>query len=476
MLRKLAVVLVIVLAGCASQVRPPDTSPVPAPRPQAVESEVSQIVLYAGFEGRQPPPVIWEIRKISLNRADGSQIDIPGSAVTVDVSELVMGQKLLTVSETQEGTYTGLTIFTRDILYDGTRRPYPIDARVHTVLHEVSVVAGNAKTLTLLINLPEEAPLPPGARVSPRFTLEDENPRPFGKLIYVANELSSNVSVIDKRLKRVVYNIFVGTKPFALGADHRRNRLYIADRRDGVIYEMDMINQHLLRATQLEFVDEPVDIEPLPIKDSYIVVNHGTDMIYLMDSFTSQIVETIEVGDGPVDAVYSTYFDLAFVLNSFFGTLTVIDMDPEPAVVDTTLQVEVHPVDMVIDDNMNWLYITNSGSNDLWVLKIENLGLEKAITVGIGAGEIAFDPFGRNIYIGMTVTREIQCVDAYTGVVSYSVKLPAAPGDLLFDDDEKLLYVALPDRNAVVVINPMSRDIEHWIETGYGPSSIAQRL
>jgi YVTN family beta-propeller protein len=476
MLRKCCVILVIVLIGCASQVRTPETSRVPPPGQRVVEAEVSQIVLYARFDGQNPPPVLWEIRKISLNRPDGSQIDIPGSAVTINLSRLAMGQQLLTVSETQEGTYTGATIFTRAVYYEATEEAYPIDAKVHTVNHEISVIAGNAKTLTLMIGLPKDPPVTPGVRVTPRLFVEDENPRPTGKLIYVANENSSNISVIDKGLKRVVYNVFVGTKPYALGADHRRNRLYIGDRRDGVIYEMDMISQHLIRATQIEFVDEPVEIEPIPIKDSFIVVNHGTDTIYLMDSFTSQIIETVEVGDGPVDAVYSTYFDLAFVLNSFFGTLTVIDMSSDPVVVDTTLQVELDPVGMEIDDNMNWLFITNSGSTDLSVVKIENLGLEKAITVGIGAGAIAFDPFGRDIYIGNKRTREIQCVDAYTGVVSYSVRLPSEPGDLLFDDDEKRLYVAIPDRNAVLVINPMRRKIEHWIETGFGPSSIAQRL
>ena len=67
-------------------------------------------------------------------------------------------------------------------------------------------------------------------------------------------------------------------------------------------------------------------------------------------------------------------------------------------------------------------------------------------------------------------------MDPFTGVKVFSIKSPAQPGRLLFDPDEKKLYAAIPERNAVVVIDPLARSIQHWIETGQGPSSIAIRL
>jgi len=249
-----------------------------------------------------------------------------------------------------------------------------------------------------------------------------------------------------------------------------------------VIYEMDMLRQRLLRATQIEYVDEPVHIEPVPTRDLLIVVNFGSNTIYIVDSFTLQVIETIEVDYDPVDAEYSVYFDFAFVLSRYFGTLSVLDLKNEPVEIDTTLQVELEPAGMAIDDNMGWLYITNSGSTDMSIIKIQTLGvdktlgIEKTVSIGIGAGDIVFDPFGRRVYVAMVDTREILCVDPYTGVLEYSIDLPAPPGRLLFDIDEKKLYVCLPERNTVVVIDPSTRRIQNWIETGYGPSSIEARL
>ena len=94
----------------------------------------------------------------------------------------------------------------------------------------------------------------------------------------------------------------------------------------------------------------------------------------------------------------------------------------------------------------------------------------------MGAGDIVFDPYGRRLYVSMTTTDEILCVDPYTGVVVYSVGLGAKPERLLFDSEDKRLYVTVPSRNGVVVIDPMKRRIESWIDTGYSPKDLAARI
>ena len=475
MLRKLCILSVALLLSCSSQVKKPD-GPSVGGADTAAGSQISQIVLYARSGGALSTPLVWDIRKVALDRADGRRIDIPGTTVSLNMADLRRGQKLLAVSEVAEGTYTGVTIFTREVYFADTDQAVTTATKVFSFDHDFTVISGNAKSIFMVVDVADPGDRRESYEFVPQVTVAEEDPKPSGKLIYVANELSSNISVIDKQLKQVVYNVFVGTKPYALAADHRRNRLYIGDRKDGVIYEMDMLRQHLLRATQIGYVDEPAHLETVPSRDLLIVVNFGSDTIYIVDSFTLQVVQTIDVGYDPVDAEYSEFFDLAFVLNRYFGTLSVLDLAADTVAVDTTLQVELDPAGMAIDDNMGWLYITNSGSTDLSIIKIETLGIEKTVSVGLGAGDIVFDPFTRRVFVAMTDTREIMCVDPYTGVLEYSIDLPSSPGKLLFDDDEKRLYACLPERSAVAVIDPLTRRIENLIETGRGPSSLAPRL
>jgi YVTN family beta-propeller protein len=345
-----------------------------------------------------------------------------------------------------------------------------------TLDSDISILAGNSKTLTLLVDL-EYTGSPETAReFLPVLSIEDEDPARYGKLVYVANEGSANISVIDKSLKSVVYNVLVGTKPYALGADQRRRRLYIADRKDGVIYEMDMVTNRLVKATEIEYVDEPVHIEPIGDEDMLLVLNYGSNSAYVMDAFSSQIMETIDVSDDPVDAVYSSRYDLAFVLSKKWGILSVIDFSTRPVTVDTTFRIEREPIGLAIDDTEEWLFISSSGSIDLTVFEIRRMGIERTVTVGLGAGDIAFDPFGRRLYLCMLNSREILCMDPFTGVMFYRIPLPSPPGKILFEKDEKMVYVTVPMHNAVAVIDPMTQRIERWIETGFGPSGIAVRL
>lgn len=474
--RRLGLVLMALLISCASQVRTPDAPPAPARKMRPAGQEDSQMILYVRSDAPSNASVVWEVRKISLDRADGTQVDIQGSSASLKISEIEGAQKILHIAPVATGDYTGLTIFTRNIYYDGTNRAFPIDAKIHRIQHDISVVGGDAKTLVLLVEMPESDPSRTDGKIAPRLAVEDENPRPRGKLVYVANERSATISVIDKDLDRVVYNVLVGSNPYTLAADHRRNRLYIGDRKDGVIYEMDMINHHLLKANQLEFVDEPVDIEPVPSRDIFIVVNYGTNTIYLIDSFSLQIISTVEVGEDPVDAVYAVYRDHAFVLNSAFGTLSVIDLDALPVEVDTTLDVELEPAGMAIYEAEDFLFVSNTGSTDLSVIDLDRMGLEKTLTIGLGAGDIVFDPFSRRLYVAMMETNEVLGVDPFTDVIVFRVGVPGRPGKLLFDDDEKKIYVALPDEDAVVVIDPMRREIQDRIETGHRPISMALRF
>jgi YVTN family beta-propeller protein len=476
MFRRCVIFPILVLVACSGQARGPSAAGggKTAKQPFAAQG-MSQIVIYARSKTPIALPLVWEIRKISLNLADGGQVDIPGSQTSFSFSGLQESQTLLAVSEIGAGTYAGVTFFTREVYSEITGLPVSFGSKANTVNHAFSIISGNSTTLTLLVDLDYAGDPETAEEFEPAFAIESDDPNPPGKLVYVANEGSADISLMDKATKHVVYNVLVGTKPYALATDLRRRRLYIADRKDGVIYEMDMVANRMVKATEIEFVDEPVHIEPIAEEDMLLILNYGSNSVYVMDTFSSQIIETLEVSEGPVDAVYSSLYDLAFVLSKKWGILSVLDFSTRPVVVDTTYRVEREPIGLAIDDTEEWLFISSSGSIDISIFEIRRMSIERTVTVGLGAGDIAFDPFGRRLYVCMMDTHEVLCLDPFTGVMFFRIGLPSAPGKIVFDKDEKLVYVTVPEHNAVAIIDPMAQRIENWVETGYGPSSIAIR-
>jgi len=472
MRRKYLLILAVIIVACSGQSQTPDGTSGSRFERLYVPQDHSQIVVYARALTPISLPLTWKIRKVVLNRSDGSQVEVPDSETSLSLSGIVGGQKLLLVSEAESGDFSGLSIFTDDVVSEVNGESVPTEAQIVTIDHSFTIVPGNTKTINVLIDWRYAGDLRENAQLKPEFSIEEEVPTRARRMIYVSNEVSSNISVIDRDLKRVIHNVFVGSKPFAMAANQRRKKIIIADREAGVLYAMDMVGSQLTRAVELEYVDEPVHIEPIPGKDIFLVLNYGSHRVYIMDSFTAEIVQVVDVPEQPIDAVYSPLYDRAFVLCQRWGMLAVLDVSTRPAVVDTAFRVEQQPMAIAIDDTKEWLFISNSGSIDFTVFEIRRMTVKRTIPIGTGARDVVFDPSSRRLYIGMLDTHEVLCLDPFTGVMVFRISLPTRPGKMYFEPDEKKLYVTLPESNAVAVIDPYAQQISHWIETGLGPTSV----
>jgi len=475
MLRKLLILVALSAVACGGGGQKPAKPGGSISTTRVPTSGDAQVVFYARLMHEIDPGILWDVRKVSLEGADGNQVDLATENRVLDTDRLIGRQKLLRVGSVPEGAYTGITFFTEAAHVKPDNTPMLIENSILTVDHAFSGVAGNSTTLTLVFSHPGTA-----GQAEPVFRpvieIESENQRPTSRLVYVANENSMNVSVIDKDVKRVVYNTFVGARPSAIGSDNRRGRLYVTDSRAGTLYEIDMMSNHVINVAELDYVDEPAYVLPIPQKDLILVVNYGTDSIHLLDSFSLQRVSTIEVGRRPTKAIYSAVWELAFIISSLHGTLSVLDLEFTPVAPDTVLQAELRPSGLAINEADDWLYVSNEGSTDITVIKMETLAVERSLTVGTGINDIAFDPFGRRLYAAFGFSREIKCIDPYNGVEIFTVSVPGEPTQLLFDTDEKKLYVLLPTANGVAVIDPAMRALETIIETGENPSGVALRL
>jgi DNA-binding beta-propeller fold protein YncE len=474
MLRKLLVLTLLSALACGGGGQKPGTPGSSISTTRVTAGDNAQVVSYARLMHEIDPGIRWEVRRVALEAADGSQVDLATEDRVYDTDRLSGTQKLMRAADVPRGDYVGITFFTEAAYLKPDNTPMVIESSILTVDHEFSVVPGSSTTLTFVLSHP-----PVAGQAEPVFKpvieVEPEDQRPTARLVYVANENSANISVVNKENKRVVYNTYLGARPTAIGADNRRYRLYIVDSRTGTLFEMDMNSNHLSNLAEFDYVDEPVYVLPIPEKDLIIVVNYGTDTVHLLDSFSLRPTTTIEVGRRPTKAIYSSVWEKAFIINSQHGTLSVLDLEFTPVAPDTTLQAELRPSGLAINEADDWLYVSNEGSTDITVIRIETLAVERSLTVGTGVTDIAFDPFGRRLYVAFGYTREVKCIDPYNGVEMFTVEVPTEPRQLMFDPDEKKLYALLPDANAVAVIDPSLRSLETVIETGEAPSGMALR-
>jgi YVTN family beta-propeller protein len=101
------------------------------------------------------------------------------------------------------------------------------------------------------------------------------------------------------------------------------------------------------------------------------------------------------------------------------------------------------------------------------------------IPLGADPSGLTYDTVGGRLFIGNTSTDRIEQYDlAVPGsfVFAANLSLPHAPGALLYDAMNGLVYAAEPSANSVAVVNPGTGLVVANISVGSDPSALALNL
>ena len=83
-----------------------------------------------------------------------------------------------------------------------------------------------------------------------------------------------------------------------------------------------------------------------------------------------------------------------------------------------------------------------------------NYSLVKKITVGKSPGEILFDDKSRNLYVANSESKSLSIISPDTLEVERTVLLGEKPFSIAYDEADRLVYVTNEGDNTLSVINP----------------------
>ncbi len=146
--------------------------------------------------------------------------------------------------------------------------------------------------------------------------------------MYVVNENSNTVSVIDSFTNSVKATINVGSGPF-----------------NG---------------------NNPVGISYNPYNNNMYVTNFNSNTVSVIDSSTNTVKATINVDSNPFGIAYNPYNHNMYVANENSNTVSVIDSSTNT--VKATINVENGPVSVVYNPDNHNMYVTNFNSNTVSVI------------------------------------------------------------------------------------------------------------
>lgn len=241
--------------------------------------------------------------------------------------------------------------------------------------------------------------------------------QPTGPRVYVSNEMSGTVSVVDPAAQKVVATITVGKRPRGIRASADGKTVFVA-------------------LSGSPIAGPGVDESKLPPPE------RQHDGIGVIDVASGQLTRVLKGGTDPEQFVISADGKRLFIANEDAGQTTVLDIATGDTVKTIAVGGEPEGVDLSLDGR--FVYVTAEADNQVYVIDAERLEVVKAIEVGARPRSTGFLPNTNRAYVSAENDASVSVIDVATHTVT---------GRIGFDDPRMrpMGVVAAPDGAYVYV-------------------------
>jgi len=267
--------------------------------------------------------------------------------------------------------------------------------------------------------------------------------------VYVSNEQSGDVTVINGASLEVLRTIPVGKRPRGLHVSADGHTLYVAT--SG--------SPRLGPGTD-------------PERAKSLVADKSADGIAIVDLSVARKVRHLAVGSDPEEFALSHDGRRLIVANEDIATTSVWDIASGSEL--ATTRVSEEPEGVALHPQRAEAWITCEEAGDIFVLHSETGKKLRDFRLGGRPRTIAFSPDGKLAYIPLETSAAIAIVDAmeYRLLETVSVAAPALPMGSALSPSGHELYVSTGRGHHVVILDTTTRKIVASIPVGLRPWGI----
>ena len=249
---------------------------------------------------------------------------------------------------------------------------------------------------------------------------------PISDRIYVTNQESDSISIIDGKTQRIVANnIHVGTFPHVVVTNPITNKVYVTnwgtiDTNSCTVSVLDGRTDKLI--ADIPTGNSPHSVTVNPNTNRVFVTNEDDNTISVIDGNTDKVLKTVRVGNSPADIVIDEATNMIYVANQDDDTVSVINGSKDRGTVVAAIPSGSQPHGNAFNPHTNKLYISNVGSNTITVVNATTNKIIDRITIGDPnladdfdfASHIAVNPNYNLIYVTSQDANAITVIDGNT--------------------------------------------------------------
>ncbi len=478
-----------------------------------------QISLFLNGPEKTSRDITFELLAVNILAEDGKYKEImriPRSINSLNIrgTQVPLGETTL-----PEGKYEKLQFILKEASFKRKGRASTLALPPEGIEVDININLQRHRNISLFIDWNADASIVNEYQFNPVFSVKRQGPELRSLLIYVTNEGSDNVSVINRQSGEIVATIMVGKEPrgIAAGINKDRLKIYVANYGSNTISVIDPTNNKVETEIPIRLGWGPESIAVVSLssesdEEFLFVANYRSNTVSLVDTASFEEVERINVGSGPIAVAadppadnlfdsnflspedvdilmnYREKFHNVYVANKNSNDVSVLRMNIITNRVEEVINVKAEwsPIALDVDYQKGKVYVANYNSDKLSVIDI--LQIIKGNTAGavtsindLGDSTIGVisDPVFDRIYLLKERSREILVIKPSTD--SYSPQKPvitpimgriavgSSPRSIILDPEIMKIYVVNSGSNNISVIDKITGKEEQIIPVSKKP-------
>jgi len=267
--------------------------------------------------------------------------------------------------------------------------------------------------------------------------------------IYVTNERSGDLSIIDSTTHEVVSTVPLGKRPRGIHASPDGKLIYVA-------------------LSGSPIAGPGVDESTLPPADK------SADGIGVFDVAQGKLVKMLKSGSDPEEFAISQDGKLLYVSNEDTAGVSILDLETEQIV--ATLPTGEEPEGVEMSPNGKFVYSTSEDAGMIYKIDTATRKVVNNLKVGRRPRTVAWMPDGKNVWVNAENDGTVVYVDTVKNEVVETITLGEAgtvkPMAVLLSKDASKLYVSTGRGKKLFVLDTAARKVETSFEVGQRPWGI----
>lgn len=465
--------------------------------------------------------ITFDLTAVNILAEDGTLREISNTPTAINSLAITGHQLRLGERYISEGRYRKLQLVVKQALIKKKDKTANLALPPQRIEIDIDITVKRNENTSLFLSWDPEVSVKEGYLFSPVFTVKSQVPQLSNLLVYVTNEASNNVSVINRQSGEIVATVLAGKGPRGIATSQGREhpRVFVANSGSNSVSVIDPTINKVEVEIPLRFGREPEGIAAFSIapgKELIFVANYGSNNVSIIDRATHQEIDKINVGEGPIAVAtdppaeslsptrflsfddlntlksYRLKFFNVYVANKNSRDISVIRIDAvngRPAEV-IRVNAEWGPIALTVDPQRARVYVGNYYYDNLSVIDIlqiikGNIAGSVSEIMGVGTSLVGIipEPELDRMYLLKESADEILIIRPFseafssqrttTSPVVGAIPVGNSPRSFILDPEGRKLYVVNRGSDNVSVVDKTTQAEEQVIPVGKKPYGVA---